>query len=83
MMSKGFIGERDNNNFDPDSEIDRAGATVIIYRLFLLLYEIRPSELGDVETSNSEISTLAIVGGGFVGIGMIRGIFSGEKIKEN
>lgn len=60
--------------FEPQKPMSRAEATVIVYRLFQLLYETSPSELDKIDTSSASIPIIPIaVGGGVIGLGVISG----------
>lgn len=61
----------DNRCIEPGKSMTRAYATVIVYRLFQLLYETSPSELESVETSNNSIPIVPIAGGAVVGLGFL------------
>lgn len=66
--------------FESQKPMTRADAAVIVYRLFQLLYETSPSELGNLETSNSDIPIIPIVGGGgLVTLGVLGGYFLNRK----
>lgn len=77
-----LIDMPDNRYFEPQKSMTRADATIIIYRLFQLLYETSPSELESVETSNNSLPIIPIAGGGgLVGLGFLgRYILKRKKI---
>ncbi len=78
-----LIDMTDNRCFEAQKPMTRADATVIVYRLFQLLYETTPEAIDtSPTTSQLPIVPIAAAGAGLIGLGLI-GVYSYRRKKTD
>ena len=83
MASKGYV-KGYNGNFSPLSSITRADSALLLYRLFMLLYEVEPvavKNVSSISTNGWMVSGIAVVV--LAGFGIAAAILLRRKKKQS